>query len=70
MKLLKGLQQKAYEERLGKLRVFILEKRMLRGDLVALYKYLKTGCSKENVGLFFKLTSEERKWPKAVPDEA
>lgn len=70
MKLVKGLQHEAYEERLGKVGVFILEKRMLRGDLISLNNYLKIGCNKVSVGLFLKLASDERKWPKAVPGNA
>ena len=50
--MIRGLETKPYEERMEELGIFSLEERRLRGDMTALFKYLKDCLTEEEQNLF------------------
>ena len=51
-KLIRGLEHLTYEDRLGQLRLFSLEKRRLQGHLIVAFQYLMGAYRKAGEGLF------------------
>ena len=60
-RMVEGLEEMSYEEQLRELGMFSLSKRRLRGDMIAMFKYLK-GCHIEEGTGLFSMASETRTW--------
>ena len=58
-KMIKGEKAKSYEEQLRELGMFSLMKRRLRGDMIAVFQYLK-GCHREEGINLLSIASEGR----------
>jgi len=54
----RGLEYLSYQDRLRELVLFSLEKRRLRGDLIAAFQYLKGAYRKNGEGLFTSVCSD------------
>ena len=61
--MIRGLEHLPYEDRLRELGLFSLEKRMLQGNFIAAFQYLKGDYKKEGNRFFARVDSDRtRGW--------
>ena len=56
--MIRGLEDLSYEDRLRELGLFSLEKRRLRGDLIAAFQYLEGAYRRDGEALFTRVCSD------------
>ncbi|KFP78858.1 hypothetical protein N311_12553, partial [Apaloderma vittatum] len=57
-KLIRGVENLCYEDRLGELGLFSLEKRRLQAELITAFQYLKRTYRKAGEGLFTRVSTD------------
>ena len=62
MKIIRGVEFLSYEERLGELDLFSLEKGRLWGDLIAAFQCWKGAYKQEGDHLFTQTNSDKTSW--------
>jgi len=68
-KTIRELEYLSYEDRLRELGLFSLEKRRLRGDLLAAFQYLKGVYRKDEEGLFTRVCTDRTRGNGCKPKE-
>lgn len=58
-RMVQGMETMFYEDRLNELGIFSLEKRQLKGNTIAIYKYLR-GCHVEDAADLFSVALQGR----------
>ena len=61
IEMIRGLEHLSYEEKLRELGLLSLEKRWLRGDLIAAFLYLKGAYKQQGEWLFTRVVSDRTK---------
>jgi len=57
-KMIRAMEHLSYEERLGEMRLFSLQKRSVQGDLIAAFHYLKGAYMNAGEGIFTRACSD------------